>query len=150
MTRSPPEDELSGVLGRWYAVRALVSLEWLPAILVALADGPKYYTELLKEASALHLASGWSNRYGQLHESTLTRTLKQLAQDGLIERHEKREAFITTVRYSLTVAAEQLLDAILPVSDWAHQHNELIVRARHRRDEISQAPVRTNTSDLRR
>jgi hypothetical protein len=28
------------VLGRWYGIRALVGLEWVPAILLALAEGP--------------------------------------------------------------------------------------------------------------
>jgi DNA-binding HxlR family transcriptional regulator len=109
MTAPAPDDDLTDVLKRWCAVRAIVALEWLPTVLVALFDGPKHYTELLEDANALRVASSWSIRHGQMHESPLSRALKQMTQDELIERHENHEGFVTTVRYSLTVAARELL-----------------------------------------
>ena len=133
MTGSASDGDLRGVLGDWYAIRALVALEWLPAILVSLMNGPKHYSELLEDANALHLAAVWDNRHGQLHESTLTRALKHLTEDGLIERQENHEAFITRVRYTLTPSAERLLDAVVPLTNWARQHDKLIEEARRRR-----------------
>jgi DNA-binding HxlR family transcriptional regulator len=110
-----------------------MALEWLPAILVALTEGPRHYSELLEEADYLHLGSDWSSRHGRLHASTLTRALKQLTEDGLIERHESREGFITAVQYRLAPAAEDLLNAVTSITEWAYQHTELIERARQRR-----------------
>ncbi len=121
------------MLDSWYAVRALVTLEWLPAILIALADGSKHYSDLLVEAGSLHEASDWSGRHRRLHESTLTRTLRQLTADGLIERHERADGFITAVRYTITPAGARLLDSVIPLTDWAREHDDLIRCARVRR-----------------
>lgn len=126
----PPTPEL---LAHWYSARALVALEWLPAILVALTDGPKHYTELLDQAGRFRPADGWSSRHSHLYESTLTRALRRLTADGLVTRDEQPGAFGATVRYSLTPAAAELLDAVRPLADWARRHDRLIAQARQRR-----------------
>jgi DNA-binding HxlR family transcriptional regulator len=111
----------------------LVALEWLPATLVVLAQGPKHYAELLDEVGALNPSDGWNRRHARLYESTLTRVLRRLTADGLVVRSEQPGVLGPTVRYSLTSAAAELLDAVRPLAEWAQQHHALVETARLRR-----------------
>jgi DNA-binding HxlR family transcriptional regulator len=121
------------ILSDWYSARALVAAEWIPAILVALLDGPMTYSHLRATVEASRVAEGWNPRHERLHQSTLTRSLRQLTGDGLLVRDEVPGSFPRSVRYSLTAAARELLEAIGPLRVWAEQHRELVERARRRR-----------------
>ncbi|MGL6228180.1 MAG: winged helix-turn-helix transcriptional regulator [Culicoidibacterales bacterium] len=48
----------------------------------------------------------------------LTKSLKELAQDGIVERIQYNEV-PPRVEYKLTLAGEQLLAAFQPVTEWA-------------------------------
>lgn len=120
-------------LTRWYCARALIAAEWIPAILVALLNGTMTYSQLREAVEARQVAEGWNPRHERIHQSTLTRSLKQLAGDGLIVRDELPGAFPRSVRYTLTPAARELVEAMEPLTMWAGRHHTLVEQARRRR-----------------
>lgn len=123
------------VLRGWYSARAMLAAEWTPAILVTLLDGPRHYTELLSIVGTLRPSDGWNRRHETLHESTLTRTLKQLTDDDLIQRDELPGLFPQSVLYTLTSAARELVESVVPMAEWSERHLDLVEGARQRRHE---------------
>jgi DNA-binding HxlR family transcriptional regulator len=117
----------------WYSARALIAAEWAPAILVALLDGPWHYSEIVTILGESCPSEGWTLRHERLHESTLTRTLRQLTGDQLIGREEAVGMFPPSVRYSLTPAGRDLLQAAIPLALWARRHSDLVEYAQSRR-----------------
>ncbi|MER7877702.1 helix-turn-helix domain-containing protein [Streptomyces solisilvae] len=104
--------------------------EWIPDILVALAEGPKQYSGLLGTIREKTHQDGWSGtRHLYLQESVLNRTLRRLERGELVERHREPK-FPYHARYQLTAAADELLTALAPLVEWPKQHAELVNRAR--------------------
>lgn len=145
MTASDPLDQAR--LSAWYSARALVAAEWIPAILVAMLDGTLTYSQLRKAVEASRVAEGWNPRHERMHQSTLTRSLKQLTDDGLIVREETPGAFPRSVRYTLTPAARELVEAIEPLGKWVDRHRDLVERARRRRWEPEHEDPDVDTND---
>ncbi|PKV94743.1 HxlR family transcriptional regulator [Amycolatopsis echigonensis] len=112
-------------------VKRLFSGDWMHAVIVALADGPKHYKELLDTIRTLCERDRGHRR--TLHESVLARTLKTMTADGLILRHQQSTAFPPSVQYSLSPETAEALDAMMPMVTWATKHADLIQRARARR-----------------
>ncbi|MYW90512.1 helix-turn-helix transcriptional regulator [Amycolatopsis rubida] len=112
-------------------VKRLFSGDWMHAVIVALADGPKHYKELLDTIRTLCEQDRGHRR--TLHESVLARTLKTMTADGLIIRCQQSTAFPPSVQYSLSPATAEALDAMMPMVTWATKHAELIQRSRDRR-----------------
>ena len=110
-------------LPHWYRARSLMSPEWAPSILVALLDGPLHYRQIKAIVSSRDVSGGAVKAHRPLHESSLSRTLARMTRDGLLERHEQVGAFPPSVTYSLTAKARAVLDAAVPLANWA-QHNE--------------------------
>lgn len=134
-----PESADTGLLNDWYRARALVAAELVPAIVVALLDGPLNYSEVRQAVESCHVAEGWNPRHERLHESTLTRSLQQLTGDGLLLRQEIPGSFPRSVQYMLTPGARELVEAMRPVADWARQHDDLVEQARRRRWKVGRA-----------
>jgi DNA-binding HxlR family transcriptional regulator len=109
-------------LHHWYRARSLISPEWAPSILVALLDGPLHYRQIKEIVSSRELPNGVAKAHRPLHESSLSRTLARMTRDGLLDRHEQVGAFPPSVTYSLTAKARAVLEAAVPLADWA-QHN---------------------------
>lgn len=80
--------------------------QWHPDILMALADGPCRYTELLAKVRSTTV----NDRC--LQSSVLNRTLRRLERDELIRRVEEPGAWPRTVRYFLTPSAHDLLTTL--------------------------------------
>jgi DNA-binding HxlR family transcriptional regulator len=122
-------DFLSG----WYDARALLAAEWAPAIVVTLLDGPRSYKETLTAAQESNPSRRWTDRHARLHESILSRTLRAMTRDGLLERQEDATTFPPTVRYRLTDDCRTLLETLAPMADWARAHQPMIDQAQQRR-----------------
>jgi DNA-binding HxlR family transcriptional regulator len=117
---SPRDDDF---LPHWYRARSLIAPEWAPSILVALLDGPLHYRQIKAIVSLPAVCDGVVKAHRPLHESSLSRTLRRMTRDGLLDRHEKVGAFPPSVTYALTPMARAVLDAAVPLADWA-QHNQ--------------------------
>jgi DNA-binding HxlR family transcriptional regulator len=109
-------------LPHWYRARSLIAPEWAPPILVALLDGPLHYRQIKAIVSSLGVTDGAAKAHRPLHESSLSRTLARMTRDGLLDRHEQVGAFPPSVTYSLTAAARAVLDAAVPLADWAQRN----------------------------
>jgi DNA-binding HxlR family transcriptional regulator len=86
----------------------------------------------------LVLLGGRRYRFNELHRSVegisqrmLTRTLRTLEQDGLVER-EVHPTVPPSVEYGLTPLGETLLGPLSALADWAVDHHEEMAAARGR------------------
>jgi diguanylate cyclase (GGDEF)-like protein len=102
----------------WQGLYELVHLlkgEWVPAILAALADGPRHFTEILSTIQATTVGQPDSGRW--LHDSILGRTLRRMEDKKLVTRHEESARFPKSTVYELTPRAAALLSALTPAVD---------------------------------
>ncbi|WP_280420913.1 winged helix-turn-helix transcriptional regulator [Nocardia carnea] len=90
--------------------------KWTLLVLALLARRPYHYNELHRSIE------GISRRM-------LTRTLRSLEADGLVDR-KVHPTVPPTVRYSLTSLGETLLDPLSALADWAVNHASDIAAAR--------------------
>ncbi|WP_051772751.1 diguanylate cyclase [Saccharothrix sp. NRRL B-16314] len=95
-----------------YEVIHLLKGEWVPAILAALADGPRHFTEILSTIHDTTLGQPDSDRW--LHDSILGRTLRRMEDKNLVTRHEEPARFPKSTVYELTPRAATLLSALAP------------------------------------
>ncbi|MFD0443274.1 winged helix-turn-helix transcriptional regulator [Streptomyces indonesiensis] len=123
----------------------MINGEWIPDVLVALAEGPKQYTRLLDTIREKTHEDGWSEtRHLYLQESVLNRTLRRLEREELIERH-REPTFPYRARYQLTSAADELLTALTPLAEWPKHHADLgVVPSKRGTRSSSQEPVESN------
>ncbi|MEO7286032.1 MAG: winged helix-turn-helix transcriptional regulator [Jatrophihabitantaceae bacterium] len=121
----------------------LLAAEWAPAIVVALLNGPLQYKDILVAAGAVPPGLRWGRRHRQLHDSILSRSLQAMTRDGLLERQEIPGTFPPTVRYCLTDACRELVEAVAPLADWSARHREFIEHAQAHRSRTSRG-VRPN------
>jgi DNA-binding HxlR family transcriptional regulator len=94
--------------------------KWSVLLVVRLEEGPARFSELLRDTT------GISRRM-------LTRTLRLLERDGLVER----TVFPTvppSVSYALTDLGHELVGPLDAVSRWALEHHEQVQEARRRFD----------------
>ena len=89
-------------------VLARISDKWVTLILVALADGPRRYSDLGR------IIAGVSQKM-------LTQTLRTLERDGLISR-TVTAGVPARVDYQLTSLGESLMPAVGAVKAWAEAH----------------------------
>jgi len=89
-------------------VLARISDKWVTLILVALADGPRRYSDLGR------IIAGVSQKM-------LTQTLRTLERDGLISR-TVTAGVPARVDYQLTRLGESLMPAVNAVKAWAETH----------------------------
>lgn len=84
---------------------SLIGDSWSVVVIVALSEHPRRYTELRA-------------RIGGISKTMLTRTLRRLADHGLI-----RVAPDGDRRYELTPLGESLLAPVTALVEWAEAHN---------------------------
>ena len=95
----------------------LISDKWVTAIVYVLSHGTKRYGELQREI-------------GDVSQRMLTRTLRDLEQDGLV----KREVYPTkpiTVEYSLTPLGETLVEPLRMLCQWSIDHFQAVEVAKY-------------------
>jgi DNA-binding HxlR family transcriptional regulator len=97
-----------------------ISSKWVSLILVALADTPSGYRELLR-------------RIDGVSPKMLTQTLRTLETDGIVlaRRSTDRPSPST---YALTDLGRTLLPILAAVKQWAEEHLPEVLEARERAD----------------
>lgn len=115
----PPRDRadcraVSEVLSR-------VGDKWTMQVVVALLDGPQRFNALKRQI-------------GDISQQMLTRTLKTLERDGMVER----TVCATTppqVEYALSALGRSLSEPVRQMAQWARAHLPIIHDNRRRYDE---------------
>ena len=119
--RPTGEAALQGLLD----IRHLMSGDWVPDVLLALAGGALRFREL---AEAVR---GQAARGRRSTDAELSRTLERLHRTGLLHRHEDGGgAWCRVTRYELTSVADALLAAVRPAVQWCQQHADLVGQLR--------------------
>lgn len=97
-----------------------ISDKWVSLVLVALANGPRRYSELN------HTIAGVSQKM-------LTQTLRSLERDGLITREVTAEVPVR-VDYDLTPLGHKLMPVMAAIKSWAEENIEDVLASRERYD----------------
>ncbi|WP_077528969.1 winged helix-turn-helix transcriptional regulator [Vreelandella utahensis] len=98
--------------------------QWSLLILEALEPGPQRFNALMREI-------------GDISKQMLSRTLKQLEQDGFITRTLYPEV-PPRVEYALTPLGRSFLEPMQQLVAWADTHHHMIVAARARYQAIQE------------
>ena len=109
----------------------LIGDKWSLLVIVLLERGTRRFMELRRDI-------------GPISQRMLTRTLRQLEQDGLVER-TVYPTVPPRVDYTLTPLGQTLLDATQPLVRWAIAHRGEVFAARKRYDGevVEQMPENT-------
>lgn len=86
----------------------LIADKWTPLVLVTLASGPKYYSEIQREVTGIS-------------HKMISQTLRSLEK----QRFVSRKVYPTVpprVEYALTPVAETLIPTLLELINWAETH----------------------------
>ncbi len=98
----------------------LVADKWVVAVLYVLSHGTKRYGELQREI-------------GDISQRMLTRTLRDLERNGLIDR-KVYPVIPPMVEYSLTPLGQTLNQVLKSLCDWASANFQAVETARKRYD----------------
>lgn len=108
----------------------VLAAKWSVLVLARLGEGTLRFNELLRQVD------GVSRRM-------LSATLRQLEQDGLVERRVYPRV-PARVEYDLSPAGEHLLAALVPLADWELEHRDArLQRSRSQAEEIKAQSQRT-------
>jgi DNA-binding HxlR family transcriptional regulator len=94
----------------------LIADKWVIAVLYVLSEGTKRYGELQREI-------------GEISQRMLTRTLRDLERNGLIER-KVYPVVPPMVEYSLTSLGETLNGVLKSLCDWSNENFDAVEAAR--------------------
>jgi DNA-binding HxlR family transcriptional regulator len=95
---------------------AAISNKWIGLILVALADGPKRYSELQKVIEGIS-------------QKMLTQSLRLLERDGLVTRTVIPSSPVR-VDYEITPLGRSLMTVMAAMKQWAEAHVDEVLEAR--------------------
>lgn len=98
----------------------LIADKWVVAVVYVLSHGTKRYGELQREV-------------GDISQRMLTRTLRDLERNGLVER-KVYPVIPPMVEYSLTPLGRTLSEVLKSLCEWATVHFQEVEVARHRYD----------------
>lgn len=101
----------------------LVADKWVVAVVYVLSHGTKRYGELQREV-------------GDISQRMLTRTLRDLERNGLIDR-KVYPVIPPMVEYSLTPLGRTLSEVLKSLCEWATVHFQEVEVARHRYDDAN-------------
>lgn len=118
-----------GVLRGLYDLRNLFGDKWVPAIVVALRDGPLRRVDILSTVNSYFIDENWTDKHPVLHDSILARTLKKMRMQGLVVRERSTKSFPPEVEYSLNPAVVEALEAAEPLIAWTRTHSDLLAQA---------------------
>jgi DNA-binding HxlR family transcriptional regulator len=114
-----------------YNLKYLFGDKWAPAIIVALANGKMRRVELRSTVKSYSIGAEWS-RSGKpavLHDTMLSRTLKNMTEKGLLVRTRRTDTFPREVYYSLAPVVVEYLKVLEPAVEWARRNPDLIAQA---------------------
>jgi DNA-binding HxlR family transcriptional regulator len=100
------------------SVLELLAGKWTIEILYLLASGKRRYSEVYYEV-------------GEISKKVLTRTLRSLEQDGVVERTVHAEV-PPRVEYSLTPLGWSLTEPLMLIYEWSAEHLAPAAEARRR------------------
>jgi DNA-binding HxlR family transcriptional regulator len=100
-----------------------ISDKWVSLVLVALADGPRRYSDISRQIAGVS-------------QKMLTQTLRTLERDGLLTRTVTPTVPVR-VDYALTGLGESLQQVMRTLKDWAEQHIEEVRDAQLTYDEVA-------------
>lgn len=112
-----------------YDLKYLFGDKWVPAILVALSDGPLRRKEILSTIGSYLIGEEWSDKHNTLHDSILARTLKKMTEEGLLVRERCTETFPPSVTYAMMPEVREALSLFEPLVAWLDRHPELVAQA---------------------
>jgi DNA-binding HxlR family transcriptional regulator len=120
-----------------YEAMALLSGEWVVAVLASLATRPLKYKELREEINQAEERHGWTSHTRPLSQKVLSATLRRMRRDGLITRSAQAESSFNPVWYELTSLGQTLLMSLTPVAKWTQDNRAAVsvARARYAEDE---------------
>ena len=96
--------------------------KWTMQVVVVLRDQPRRFNELKREVDGIS-------------QQMLTRTLKMLERDGMVER-TVRATTPPQVDYALTGLGRSLSEPVRKLAQWAHSHLATIHENRSRYDAL--------------
>ena len=99
-------------------VLGLIGDKWTVQVVIALLERPYRFNHLKRQVDGIS-------------QQMLTRTLKALERDGMIDR-EVRATTPPQTDYSLTTLGLSLSEAVRQLADWAVAHRSDIRENRHR------------------
>jgi DNA-binding HxlR family transcriptional regulator len=105
----------------------LIADKWIVAVLYVLSGGTKRYGELQREI-------------GEISQRMLTRTLRDLERNGLIER-KVYPVVPPMVEYSLTSLGETLNGVLKSLCDWSNENFDAVEAARSEYDRVQKEGV---------
>jgi DNA-binding HxlR family transcriptional regulator len=94
--------------------------KWTLQVVVALRDQPRRFSEIKRHVSGIS-------------QQMLTRTLKSLERDGMVER-TIRASTPPQVNYALTALGQSLSEPVRQLAEWAIAHRSTIHENRLRYD----------------
>jgi DNA-binding HxlR family transcriptional regulator len=106
----------------------VIGAKWKPQILYKLTIGPHYFGELRRLLGA--------------SQKVLTQELRELEQEGIIERRVEEQETPHRVEYSLSLYGETLRPVLASMCDWGVTH-----RARHRTPDARSAKELPDSRD---
>jgi DNA-binding HxlR family transcriptional regulator len=86
----------------------LIADKWTTLVLVALADGPRHYSQLKRDANGIS-------------HKMLSQTLQRLEKQGFVTR-TVYPTVPPRVEYALTELAQTLLQTLCTLIEWAQTH----------------------------
>ena len=122
---SPQHHEGADVREAVGKILDLIANKWTVVIICALSRGPKRYSALQREI-------------GEVSQKMLTRALRNLERNGLVERRVY-PIIPPKVEYGLTPLGETLIALLLAMHAWAGEHLAELEQARARYDQATSA-----------
>ena len=102
------------------AILSRVGDKWTMQVVVSLRDQPRRFNDLKREVEGIS-------------QQMLTRTLKMLERDGMVER-TVRSTTPPQVEYALTSLGRSLSDPVRQLAQWALAHLDVVDENRLRYD----------------
>ena len=99
--------------------------KWTVEVVVVLRERPRRFNDLKRQVEGIS-------------QQMLTRTLKALERDGMVER-TVRASTPPQVDYTLTALGQSLSEAVRRLADWAVEHHS-VIRENRRRHEAASVP----------
>lgn len=105
--------------------------KWTVPVMVALAGGPLRRSGILETVGSYGIDAEWPGRPSVLHDSILSRTLRKMVKEGLLDRHETENVFPPCVSYSLRPEAAEFLHDLRQITGWSEKNPHIVTSAQY-------------------